>query len=104
MFESITEMYIEEEISLDNNTWTDVIVGQLTYRVHHETIQSEKEYYNSDPDAAYEGYYAYDCTIEKIELMDKHCFVLADVTSQVPDWFATRLALLIEETALEQNQ
>lgn len=104
MFEAITEMYIDEDISLNSNTWTDVIVGQLTYRVHHNTEQQVAEYYEPNPDIDAECYYTYDCTISNIELMDEHCVVLTEVTSQVPDWFATRLALLIEETALEQNQ
>lgn len=99
MYEDIQEMYIEEEIDFDFPTYTDVIVGQLTYRVHHTTNKCEEQYYQADPDADADGYYSYDCYVTRVELMDEHCVVLTDVTDKVPTWFLQRLAITIEKHA-----
>ena len=99
MYEDIQEMYIEEEVDFDFPTYTDVIVGQLTYRVHHTTERGVDTYASNDPDANVGCYYTYDCDISKVELMDEHCVILTDVTDKVPTWFLQRLAITIEKHA-----
>ena len=103
MYEDIQEMYIEEEVDFDFPTYTDVIVGQLTYRVHHTTEKNVEQYHQPDPDADCDWYYSYDCDISKVELMDEHCVILTDVTDKVPTWFLQRLAITIEKHAEEME-
>ena len=102
MFEDINDCYIEGCILTDTDTYNDIIVGQLTYRVYHFTESSMFEYRDMSKEDGFGGYgVEFDCDIQRIVLLSQDGDEITDVTNQLPDWIAVKFALTIEEKAGE---